>query len=317
VRGSSNAASLDAEHVSPERVDPAHQNATFVAVGPRASLVSSVLRSRGETAVVPRQVALRKACQAGSELSVTQLLTGRTAVVTGGAGAIGSAVCQALAAHGARVHCVDLVHEGAAAVAGAITSSGGNAVAHVCDMSDRESVLDLFEQMAADGGFEVLVNTAAWIQYRDITDFDEATVDRMLAVGLKASMWTIQASARAMPAGGSIVNFSSTTSLRTSPGHFVYAALKGAINTMTMQAAVELGPRGIRVNAIAPGLVLHDGNRPRLSEEFIDLHHRTTPLGRIGEPEDIAAAVVFFASDLSRWVSGITLPVDGGRLQAS
>ena len=164
------------------------------------------------------------------------------------------------------------------------------------------------------GGLDVLVNNAMWISYDCIEDVGEEVVEKMFGIGLKAVIWTIQAAIGALSRrGGSIINVSSIAAIRGTEKRMVYCTVKGGVAAMTVQCAVELGPRGIRVNAIAPGLVLHAGSERRLGPKLIQLRRDTTPLGRLATPDDMAAVVLFLASDDSRFVTGTMIPVDGGR----
>ncbi|WNI18745.1 SDR family NAD(P)-dependent oxidoreductase [Actinacidiphila sp. ITFR-21] len=247
------------------------------------------------------------------------LLPGKVAVVTGGAGAIGRQICLTLAAEGAIVYCCDLDPDRCGQVVDAVHSAGGRAHALVGDIGDQATVESLFGTVRAGAGrLDVLVNGAAWIVYELIGEIAEPTIDRMITAGLKSIVWTTQQAIPLMrhAGGGSIVNISSSAGVRPARRQFVYSGIKGAVGSMTVQSAVELGPDGIRVNAVAPGLVVHDGNLARLSPAFIEARRADTPLGRLGRSEDIAGAVLFLASELSSFVSGQTITVDGGRLFA-
>jgi NAD(P)-dependent dehydrogenase (short-subunit alcohol dehydrogenase family) len=243
------------------------------------------------------------------------LLEGRTSLVTGAAGALGREVCELLATHGATVYCVDLASGSPEGVAASIRAAGSAAHALCADLTERDAVVAIFDEVRRrEGQLDILVNAAIWIRYEALPAINEASVDRMLAVGLKATTWTIQAVIPLMSGcGGSIVNFSSTAADRPAANQFVYSAIKGGINSLTAQAAIELGPLGIRVNAVAPGMIVHAGNAERLGQALIDERRDRTPLGRLGTPADIAGVVLFLVSDLSLFVSGETITVDGGR----
>lgn len=244
-------------------------------------------------------------------------LDGTVALVTGAGGAIGRGICRTLAAEGARIACVDIHEQNAAETVRLIREAGGEACAYRTDITDRDATHALFKQVDADfGRLDTLVNNAMWIQFDPIENVCEDVADRMIAIGLKALLWTTQAALPALARrGGSIVNIASIAALRGTAERIVYSAVKGAVVAMTLESAVELGPRKIRVNAIAPGAVLaNPGTAARLGPERIRLRLETTPLGRLGTPEDIAGVVLFLASEDSRFVSGTVIPVDGGRL---
>jgi NAD(P)-dependent dehydrogenase (short-subunit alcohol dehydrogenase family) len=244
-------------------------------------------------------------------------LDGKVALVTGGGGGIGRGICRMLAAEGAAIACVDLNAEAASETVRIVGEEGGQARAHRVDLANRAATHALFREIDRDfGRLDVLVNNAVWIQFDPIEKVEEAVVDRMLGIGLKALLWTTQAALPALSRqGGSIINVASIAALRGTAERIVYSAVKGAVVSMTLEAAVELGPRKIRVNAIAPGAMLaNPGTAARLGPERIKLRLQTTPLGRLGTPEDMAGVVLFLSSDDSRFVTGTVIPVDGGRL---
>jgi 3-oxoacyl-[acyl-carrier protein] reductase len=243
-------------------------------------------------------------------------LEGKVAVVTGAGGGIGRAIGRLFASEGATVACVDVDETTCDETARLIEEAGGRARAYTVDLSSRSQTHGLFA--AADrqlGRLDVLVNNAMWIRYDPIEEVQEDVVDRMFGIGLKALFWAIQGAIPALSRrGGSIINLSSIAAVRGSPNRLVYCTVKGGVAAMTLECAAELGPRQIRVNAIAPGAVLNPGTVARLGPELIKLRIDTTPLGRLGTPEDMAAVALFLASDDSRFVTGTLIPVDGGRL---
>lgn len=251
------------------------------------------------------------------------LMEGKVALVTGGAGAIGSAICRVLAHNKARVHVVDQDAQRCQAVADEIVAAGGEAVAAVGDLGTRDAALAVFDSVRNDRrGLDVLINSAMWIHYEPIAEVRDEVFDKMVAIGLKAPLWTTQAAVPLMEGrNGSIVNVSSTAAVRPAANQFVYSAIKGGIGALTVQSSIELGPSGIRVNSVAPGAVIHAGNQERfapggLGADFATRRQEETPLGRLGTPDDVANAALYFASDLSAHVSGVTITVDGGRLHA-
>jgi NAD(P)-dependent dehydrogenase (short-subunit alcohol dehydrogenase family) len=244
-----------------------------------------------------------------------QRLPGKVAFVTGAGGVIGRAICLTLGMEGAAVACVDVDRASGEETARQVAERGGVARFFGADLSDRAAAQEAVARVDKElGGLDVLVNNAMWISYDAIEDVREEVVEKMFGIGLKAVIWTIQAAVEPLGRrGGSIVNVSSIAAMRGTEKRIVYCTVKGGLAAMTVQCAVELGPRGIRVNAIAPGLVLHGGSERRLGPELIQQRRDTTPLGRLATSDDMASAVLFLASDDSRFVTGTTIPVDGGR----
>ena len=238
-------------------------------------------------------------------------LAGKSAVVTGAGAGYGAGIARRFAAEGARVICVDIDEDAARAIADEI---GGTPVR--CDISVGASVKAMVE---AAGSFDVLVNNAALTQKpARIAKIAEADLDRLLAVNVKS---LYHMAVHALPViraagGGSVINIASVGALRPRPGMTWYNATKSAMITITQSMAAELAPDKIRVNAIAPVV----GRTAMLGHMFGDAVDEgvarlmsTIPLGRLAEPEDIAAAAAFLASDDAAFITGITLPVDGGR----
>jgi NAD(P)-dependent dehydrogenase (short-subunit alcohol dehydrogenase family) len=243
-------------------------------------------------------------------------LKDKVAVVTGGGGGIGRAICRLLASEGAAIACVDIAEKAASETVELVAREGGRALSYAVDITRRDAVHELMADVDRDfGRIDVLVNNAMWIQYEPIEEVREETVDRMFGIGLKALFWTTQAATPMLARrGGSIVNLSSIAAVRGTASRLVYCTVKGGVAAMTLECAAELGPKNIRVNAIAPGAVLNPGTAERLGPKLIQLRIDTTPLGRLGTPEDMAGVVLFLASDDSRFVNGTFIPVDGGRL---
>jgi 3-oxoacyl-[acyl-carrier protein] reductase len=244
-------------------------------------------------------------------------LTGKVAVVTGASKGIGAGIARRFGAAGASV-VVNYASDAsdAARVVDDIRDAGGTAIAVQADVSDAEDVIRLFTvTIDALGRLDVLVNNAAVYFPEPI---DGATVEntrRQFSVNVLGTISTIQ---HALPhfgsKGGSIVNIGSLDSARAVPGMSVYAATKGAIDALSRTLAAELGPRGIRVNTLAPGLVETEGIKALGFDGSPDAAAmiERTPLGRIGQPEDIAKAAVFLASDDAAWITGERLTASGG-----
>ncbi len=237
----------------------------------------------------------------------------RVAVVTGAGRGIGESIATRLAADGWYVVALD--RDGASALAVAARLGAEHAEGRALDVTDRGAVLDLFAELDARlGRVDAVVNNAMWVHYAELGEMSEEMLDGMFAVGVKAAFWTIQAATPIMErlGGGVIVNTSSPAATRGVPGSSAYSAIKGAVSSLTWQAARELGPRGIRVNAIVPGAVPTPGARAVVDDEGYELRRRMSSLGRLATPEDIAAGVAFLVSADAAFVTGHLLAVDGG-----
>ena len=243
-------------------------------------------------------------------------VTGKIALVTGGGNGIGAASCRALAKAGARVAVIDRDGEAAAKVASEI---GGGATGHALDVADGEAFRRLVSEIAARaGGIDILVNSAGTITRQTIAEMPSADWDRIIAVNLRGPFNGTQAVIPHMKqrGGGAIVNIASVAGRRISFGGGAnYTASKAGLLGLTRHAAYELAPDNIRVNAVCPGptaTAFGGGQIP--SAERKAERARKIPLGRMVEAADIADAVLFLASDLSRMCTGIALDVDGGVL---
>jgi glucose 1-dehydrogenase len=243
-------------------------------------------------------------------------LENKVAVVTGAARGIGLACAQRLAAEGAAVLLADREEQAGAAAAASIPGAefvGG-------DVS-RKADVDAIIKRALDrhGRVDVLVNNAGITHACDFLDLAEADFDRVLAVNLKSMFLCGQAAARAMVNGGirgSIVNMSSANAVVAIPNQVPYVVSKGGINQLTKVMAVALAPHGIRVNAIGPGTILTElAKQAVLTDEAARRKILSrTPLGRCGEPEEVASVAAFLASDDASYLTGQTIYPDGGRL---
>jgi 3-oxoacyl-[acyl-carrier protein] reductase len=242
-------------------------------------------------------------------------LNGKIAIVTGASSGIGAGIAKAFGAEGAVV-IVNYVasKNGADAVVAAIVAAGGKAVAVQADMSKSADVVRLFDTVVADHGkLDVLVNNAGVAVFEMITDLTEEAFQKQFNVNVLGYFLAIREAVKHFgDAGGSIVNISSILSTHPSAGGSVYSATKGAVDNLTYGLARELGPRGIRVNAIMPGYTNTPATDGKFAGELRERLLAETPLGRVGEPEDIAPTAVFLASDDSNWVSGESIRVTGG-----
>lgn len=241
-------------------------------------------------------------------------LSDRVVLVTGAGRGIGRATAELLAERGASVGIVDVNVADASSVADAIRAGGGKALALPTDVTDRAALLNSAAQLAATfGPLTGVVNNAMWIRYGPIEDVEEKVLDQMLAVGVKAAFWGVQALlAHGSEEGGAIVNLCSPVADLGMANTASYTAVKGAISSLTRQLAVELGPRGIRVNAVTPGAVPTPGARAIVNEEGYALRRKQTPLGRLGQEKEIAAGIAFLLGSEASFITGEVLHVDGG-----
>jgi 3-oxoacyl-[acyl-carrier protein] reductase len=244
-------------------------------------------------------------------------LAGKVAVVTGASKGIGAGIAKGMAAEGASVVVnYSSSKEGADRIVQEITREGGKAIAVQGDMSKSADVKRLFtEAKKAFGSVNILVNNAGVYQFDPLENVTEEEFHREFNTNVLGPILTTQESVKQFgPEGGSIINISSVASLNPPAMGLVYAATKSAVDSLTRSLAMELGPRKIRVNAIAPGGVETEGVHQAgiIGSDFEKLMVSNTPLGRLGQPEDIARVAVFLASDDAEWVTGERLTVSGG-----
>jgi 3-oxoacyl-[acyl-carrier protein] reductase len=240
-------------------------------------------------------------------------LEGKVAIVTGSSKGIGAGIAERLAANGAKV----IVNysrsvEDANRVVERIVDAGGEAIAFKADISRPADIGPLIDSaVQAFGRLDILVNNAGVYKPDSLDELSADSFDEHFNLNVRGLLLTTQAAARVMNAGSVIVNISSGLAHSPYPQVHVYCATKGAVNTLTRSLGMELGPRGIRVMGIAPGFVHTEGNAESargMDEFFI----AKTPLGRVGKPEDIAAAVAYAVSEDAGWVTATTLDVAGG-----
>jgi len=246
---------------------------------------------------------------------MTKQLEGLVALVTGAGNGLGRATALELAVRGAIVGVNDLKPEFVEAAVAQIVAAGGKAVPLVHNISTREGVRAAVQDLVkATGRLDILVNNAAWVRYQGVADILPETMDRMLDVGFKSVVWGIQAAAEFMDPvrGGSIVNIASAAGFRSAPNSIVYSGIKAGVMGITRAAAVDLGPKNIRVTAIAPSAIPTEGTAKHRTAEKDAKRIERTPLGRLGAVEDIANAVCFLAGPDSRFITGEILTVDGG-----
>jgi len=243
-------------------------------------------------------------------------LTGRTAIVTGAGAGIGKGIASGLAAFGARIAVLELQEEPARRTAAEIVAAGGEALALPTDVRDGDAVSRaVAATVERFGTVDVLVNNVGGTFAAPFLEVAEKGWDALVRTNLKTVLNGTRVAAPRMiegGRGGSILNVVSIEAERAAPSYAVYAACKAAVVSFTRSMALELAPHRIRVNAIAPDICMTEGLERMLGEADRARHAFLVPLGRAGVPEDVAGAAVFLASDLAAYVTGVTLPVDGG-----
>jgi glucose 1-dehydrogenase len=243
---------------------------------------------------------------------------GKVALAVGAGGGIGGAGALGLAREGAAVMCADVDAAAAEATAARIRAAGGRAAAMPLDVRDRAAIdAAVAATVAAFGRLDILFESAGIAHRGHFLDLDAETWDRIIAVNLSGMFHLGQAAARQMmkQGGGSIINVTSQLAEVARPDRAAYVASKGGARSLTQAMAVDLAPHGVRVNAIAPGATLTGLTRASYADpEARRATEAVIPLGRLGQPEDLVGAVLFLASDESRWVTGSTVTVDGGYL---
>ncbi len=251
-------------------------------------------------------------------------LQDKTVIVTGGGGGIGGASCRRFAELGARVAVLDRNLEAAQSVAAAITSAGGRALAMACDITDRASVNEAVATTERElGPVHVLVNNAGWDIFKPFTKTDPAEWDKLIAINLIGPMHLHHAVLPGMVErrAGRIVNVASDAARVGSSGEAVYAACKGGIVAFSKTIAREHARHGITVNVVCPGptdtaLFADFKQGAGNPEKLVAAFQRSIPLGRIGQPDDLPGAIVFFASDDAAFITGQVISVSGGLTMA-
>lgn len=240
-------------------------------------------------------------------------LSGKVAIVTGASKGIGAAIAERLAADGAAI-VVNYSRNAADAdaVVGRITAAGGRALAVKANLAEVSAIQPLIDAtLQSFGQLDILINNAGVYAPDSLDTLSAETFEWHFNLNVRGLLLMTQAAARLLPAGGVIVNISSGLAKSPYPAVHVYCASKGAVDSLTRSTAIELGPRQIRVVGIAPGFVKTEGNAES-SAGMDDFFIGKTPLGRVGQPADIANAVSFAVSTDAHWVTGTTLDVSGG-----
>ena len=248
---------------------------------------------------------------------MSKKLSGKVAIVTGASKGIGASIARHLASAGAAVVVnYSSSKEGAGRVVAEIEREGGRAIAVGADVSKKAEIDRLFsETAAAFGRLDVLVNNAGIYEFAPLEGVTEGHFHNLFNLNVLGPLLASQAAARAFgPEGGSIINISSMVSISPLPNVSVYGATKAAVDAVTKSLSKELGARKIRVNSINPGMVETEGVQAAgfLGTAFHEAMLAQTPLGRIGQPDDIAAIAAFLASEDARWITGAILPAAGG-----
>lgn len=244
-------------------------------------------------------------------------LAAKVAVVTGASKGIGASIAEHLAAEGASI-VVNYASSraGADAVVDRIKAKGGKAIAVQGNVSDEKDIERLFsEARKAFGKVDILVNNAGMYEFAAIDSITREHIQKHFDLNVTGLLLTTREAVKLMGDGGSIINIGSIVGPMPQPGAAAYSASKAAVDAISISLASELGPRKIRVNSLDPGIVETDGLRASGLDKgaFRELQDKGTPLGRIAQPEDIALAVTFLASDDARWITGQVIVAAGGR----
>lgn len=244
---------------------------------------------------------------------------GQPILISGAGRGLGEGIAKHLAGEGAVVGVADIDGKTARDVTAAIEAAGGRAFAYEADLGRRQAFFDVAAAFARDAGpLRAVINNASVLVYEPIENVTEETLDRMLSAGLKSVFWGVQAflAHRDESATGTILNYSSPVAYRGRPNTGAYTTIKAGIAGLTRVLAGELGPRGIRVNAIAPGSVPTPATEGFVTAEQYAERAKHIPLRRNGTPEDVAQAAAFLLSDEAAFINGAMLAIDGGIIAA-
>ncbi|OHB69381.1 MAG: 3-oxoacyl-[acyl-carrier-protein] reductase [Planctomycetes bacterium RBG_13_63_9] len=252
--------------------------------------------------------------ETASRSRISTDLSGQVAIVTGAARGLGRSIAETLAAAGATLGCVDVNEETLADTVAAIRGAGGTVEAIACDVTDSQRVGEVVQQVIDKwGGLHILVNNAGITRDTLLMRMKDDQWDAVISVNLRGTFLFARAAARPMIKGrrGRIINIASVAGLMGNPGQANYSASKAGVIGLTRTAARELASRNVTVNAVAPGFIATEMTAA-LGEEVLESIRKQTPLGRLGQPQDVADAVLFLASEAASFVTGHVLTVDGG-----
>jgi meso-butanediol dehydrogenase/(S,S)-butanediol dehydrogenase/diacetyl reductase len=242
-------------------------------------------------------------------------LSDQAILITGAGRGLGRAIALHLAQLGSRVGLIDLDAAGCNAVAEQIRTAGGRATSFVADVADQPAVLGVAAEFAREhGGIDAIINNAMLLRYEPVTAITDAVADQMLGIGIKGALWGAQAllANRRADRSVAIINMTSPVAERGYPNTVLYSLVKGALSTLTKTLAAELGPSGVRVNALAPGSVPTPGALALNTQAEYERRSRTIPLRRLGHEDDVTGATEFLLSPAAAFINGEILHVDGG-----
>jgi len=249
-----------------------------------------------------------------NQARITTSLADQPAIVTGAARGLGRSISLSLAGAGAKVACVDVNEETLAETVEAIRAAGGTAEPIACDVTDSEKVTETVGKVVNMwGGLRILVNNAGITRDTLVMRMNDDQWDSVIAINLRGTFLFSRAATKPMMKGrcGRIINIASVSGLMGNPGQANYSASKAGVIGLTRTISKELAARNITVNAIAPGFIATEMTKA-LGEEIIEQVEKQIPLGRMGDPQDIADAVLYLASDAASFITGQVLTVDGG-----
>jgi meso-butanediol dehydrogenase/(S,S)-butanediol dehydrogenase/diacetyl reductase len=242
-------------------------------------------------------------------------LSDQAVLITGAGRGLGRAIALRLAQRGSHVGIIDLDAEASNAVAGQVRAAGGRATSFAVDVADRSAVLAAAGAFASEhGGIDAIINNAMLLRYEPVTAITDTVANQMLGVGIKGALWGVQAllAHRRADRSVAIINMTSPVAERGYPNTVLYSLVKGALSTLTKTLAAELGPGGVRVNALAPGSVPTPGALALNTQAEYERRSRTIPLRRLGHEDDVASATEFLLSPAAAFINGEILHIDGG-----